>query len=106
MIKNIANVRKNKDLIEYYKTLGNIRKSVSCLKEGQYATVSEMLSCLAFVRYDGKSRIMVIANRNDHDIDYYLPDDWHNAKTLLGNFVEDNKVKVEGLGVAILTNCN
>ena len=98
--------KENKDLIEYYKTLGNIRKSVSCLKEGQYATVSEMLSCLAFVRYDGESKIMVIANRNEHEIDYYLPDDWRNSKTLLGNFVEDNKVKVEGLGVAILTNCN
>ena len=92
----------NEELLEFYKTLGNIRKSVPCLKEGEYATVSEMLSCLAFVRYDGKSKIMVIANRNEHDIDYYLPADWHGAKALYGNFVEENKVKVDGLGVAIL----
>ena len=93
----------NEELLEFYKTLGNIRKSVPCLKEGEYATVSEMLSCLAFVRYDGKSKIMVIANRNEHDIDYYLPDDWYGAKALYGNFAEENKVKVDGLGVAILT---
>ena len=41
-------------------------------------------------------------NRNEHEIDYYLPDDWHGAKTLYGNYVEENKVKVDGLGVAIL----
>ena len=62
-----------------------------------------MLSCLAFVRYDGDSKIMVIANRNEHEIDYYLPEDWYDAKTLYGNFVEDSKIKVDGLGVAILT---
>jgi hypothetical protein len=61
-----------------------------------------MLSCLAYVRYDGDSKLMVIANRNEHEIDYYLPEDWHNATALYGNFVEENKVKVEGLGVAIL----
>ena len=64
--------------------------------------MSEMLACLAFVRYDGDSKLMVIANRNEHEIDYYLPDDWHGAKTLYGNYVEENKVKVDGLGVAIL----
>jgi hypothetical protein len=61
-----------------------------------------MLSCLAYVRYYGDSKLMVIANRNEHEIDYYLPEDWHNATALYGNFVEENKVKVEGLGVAIL----
>ena len=95
--------KENKELLEFYKTLGNIRKIVPCLKEGHYATVSEMLSCLAFVRYDGDSKLMVIANRNEHDINYYLPADWHGAKALYGNAVEENKVKVEALGVAILT---
>ena len=61
-----------------------------------------MLSCLAFVRHDKNDKIMLIANRNEHDIDYFLPPEWHNSKTLLGNEVQGNKVKVGGIDIAIL----
>ena len=90
------------DLLEFYKKLGNIRKDLHCLKEGGYYTVSEMLSCLAFVRHDKGERVMLIANRNEHEIDYFLPPEWHNAKTLLGNEVQADKVKISGIDVAIL----
>ncbi len=94
--------KENEELLEYYKSLGKIRKSLHCLKEGEYYTVSEMLSCLAFVRHDDAEKIMLIANRNEHEIDYFLPPEWHNSKTLLGAEVQGDKVKVEALGVAIL----
>lgn len=94
--------RENRDLLEFYKKLGNIRKDLHCLKEGGYYTVSEMLSCLAFVRHDKGERVMLIANRNEHEIDYFLPPEWHNAKTLLGNEVQADKVKISGIDVAIL----
>ncbi|MDD6146528.1 MAG: glycoside hydrolase family 13 protein [Oscillospiraceae bacterium] len=95
--------RENKELLEHYRKLGHIRKNTACLKEGEYCTVSEMLGCLAYVRYSGKSKIMVIANRNDHEIDYYLPLDWHNCISLLGGKVQGDKVKIDALEAVILT---
>ncbi len=94
--------KENEELLEHYRKLGSIRKNLRCLKEGDYYTVSEMLSCLAFVRDGEGEKVMLIANRNEHEIDYYLPPEWHNSKALLGADVQGDKVKVEGLGVVIL----
>lgn len=94
--------KENEELLEFYKLLGKIRKENKCFAEGEFCTVSEMLGCLAFVRKDKDSEIMLIANRNDHEIDYYLPYEWHNAKSLLGNETSGDKVKLNGLDVAIL----
>ena len=92
----------NEALLAYYKKLGEIRKSCHCLKEGTYFTVSEMLSCLAFTRQDETDRIFVVINRNEHDIDYYLPEEWKTAKSLLGEKVKNGAVHLPALSAAIL----
>ncbi len=95
--------KENTELLEFYKKLGKVRKENSCFIDGEYHTVSEMLGCLAFIRKSKGSEIMVIANRNEHGIDYYLPYDWQNAKTLLGNDVAGDKVVLDALDVVILS---
>lgn len=92
----------NEALLAYYKKLGEIRKSCHCLKEGAYFTVSEMLSCLAFTRQDETDRIFVVINRNEHDIDYYLPEEWKTAQSLLGEKVKNGAVHLPALSAAIL----
>ena len=92
----------NEALLAYYKKLGEIRKSCHCLKEGMYFTVSEMLSCLAFTRQDETDRIFVVINRNEHDIDYYLPEEWKTAQSLLGEKVKNGAVHLPALSAAIL----
>ncbi len=92
----------NKELLEYYQRLGKIRTDCHCLKEGTFKTVSEMLSCLAFERADEKGKILVIINRNEHEIDYYLPEEWKTGKSLLGGTAEGGKVHLDALSAAIL----
>lgn len=94
--------RENKELIEFYKALGKMRKECKCLKEGEYYTVSEMLGCLAFVRRDKAEEIMVIVNRNEHPIDYYLPCDWHNTKAVFGGTMQGQSVNLDALSAVIL----
>lgn len=94
--------KENMELLQHYRKLGAIRKKLTCLKDGGYYTVSEMLSCLAFVRYNDEEKIMLISNRNEHEIDYYLPPEWHCAKSLLGGEVQGDKIKIESLSAAIL----
>lgn len=96
----------NEELINWYKALGEIRKTTNCLKEGSYGTVSEMLGCLAFTRSDSKDEIMVIANRNEHKIDYFLPQNWQGAKCILGGKMMQDKVLVGANEAVILKKEN
>lgn len=92
----------NKDLIKWYQTLGKLRKECKCFVDGEYETVSEALGCLAYIRKKDAEEIMVIVNRNEHEIDYYLPWQFHGAKTLIGNQVQNEKIKLAALEVAII----
>lgn len=92
----------NEELVSYYKKLGKIRKECLCLKEGTFSTVSETLSCLAFERKGGGDRILLIVNRNEHEIDYFLPEEWKEGKALLGENAEGGKVHIGALSAVIL----
>lgn len=94
--------KENIDLLEHYKKLGKVRKACRCLKDGGYRTVSEMLGCLAFVRYNEDDEIMVVVNRNEHSIDYYLPSEWHNAKAIFGSEMQGQKAVIKSLDAIIL----
>ena len=92
----------NKELLEFYKALGGVRKRCSCFKEGDFYAVSEMLSCLAFVRDGENDSVMVIINRNEHEINYLLPDDWKNEDSLIGASPENGSVYLPALSAVIL----
>lgn len=94
--------KENMELLEFYRHLGSIRRKLTCLKDGGYYTVSEMLSCLAFVRFNDEEKIMLISNRNEHEIDYYLPPEWHCSKSLLGGEVQGDRIKIDSLSAVIL----
>ena len=98
--------RENTELQEYYKALGKMRRECDCLKQGEYVTVSEMLSCLAYVRYSDKDKILVIVNRNEHEIDYYLPSDWHNTRAVFGTGAMGDRAHLDALSVIILKKEN
>ncbi|MBP5211717.1 MAG: alpha-glucosidase C-terminal domain-containing protein, partial [Pyramidobacter sp.] len=94
--------KENQDLLAFYRGLGQIRKTCDCLKDGTFHTVSEMLSCLAFERANGKDEILVILNRNDHPITYHLPDHWHYAQCVFGGKRADTGVALDALDSVIL----
>ncbi len=94
--------KENAELLEHYISLGKMRGECDCLKEGEYYTLSEMLGCLAFVRKGRKDSILVIINRNEHEIDYYLPDEWHNSRLVFGDGMMGNKVNIGALDAIVL----
>lgn len=96
----------NRELLAHYKNLGRLRKNCQCLKDGEYRTVSEMLGCLAYIRKSNKDEIMVIVNRNEHPIDYYLPFEWHNSRALFGSHMCGDKAVISGLDAIILKKEN
>lgn len=98
--------KENVSLIDFYRKLGEVRKELDCLIDGDFYTVSEMLGCLAFARKNSNEEILVIINRNGHEIDYYLPDYWHNSKAVFGGEMQGCKAKVDAYGYIILKKEN
>lgn len=94
--------RENRELQNYYIRLGKVRRSTDCLKEGEFIPVSSVLSCVCFERRGKNDSCLLIANRNEQDITYYLPPRWQNtSEVLLGESV-GSSVLVPGLSAVIL----
>ncbi len=90
------------DLTEWYRRLGKIRNSLKCLKNGIFKPYSAMLSCVAYMRETENEKIMVIANRNYHEIDYYLPDEFKYKEELIGNTYTKEYVKIPANSAVII----
>lgn len=92
----------NEELNSYYKKLGIIRESNECLKEGEIRFVSATLGCVAFERNGQKSALLIIANRNEEDIIYNLPTQWHCAKELTNNITVTQSIEVPKMSAVII----
>ncbi len=93
----------NRDLIEFYKTMGKIRKENSVFQKGYFSPVSSMLGCVAYRRHDENGNIMVIVNRNEHSISYRLPHDFENSFALYGANPQNGEVFIDGCSFVILS---
>lgn len=94
--------RENTQLIKWYKHLGEIRNSLDCLKEGTFTPYSAMLSCVAYIRRSEKDKIMVIANRNPHEITYNLPEEFRYCENLITNAFASESISIPPFGAVIL----
>lgn len=92
----------NTKLLDYYKTLGQIRRASDCLKNGTVHFVSSMLGCVAFERVGKDDSLLIIANRNEEAISYNLPEKWQNANELLYDKNVTASVEVEPMSAVIL----
>lgn len=92
----------NRELIDFYKTLGKIRAENSAFKEGQFKPVSAFLGCVAYIREGSSNSIMLIANRNVHEICYKLPQDFSESTPLYGENPENGSVYVPACSFVIL----
>lgn len=95
-----------KSLLEHYRKLGSIRRSNSCFKEGSFRFVSCERACIAYVREDESQSVLVIANRNETDIEYYLHDEWHSAEVISGDGECSYFVRVPAMSAVILRKFN
>ena len=90
------------DITEWYRKLGKIRNSLKCLENGVLKPYSAMLSCVSYIREAENEKIMVIANRNYHEIDYYLPDEFRYKEDLICGTQVTDFVKIPANSAVII----
>lgn len=93
----------NKELLEWYRKLGEIRSANKCFVDGRLEVLSSVAGCVAYSRKKDENAILVISNSNPHSITYYVKDEWSDAEDLLGNsYVRGTLVDVGAKSTVIL----
>lgn len=92
------------ELTDYMKALGAVRRSEEALQNGDFICVSAMLQCACYLR-KGSSEdcILVIANRNDHPIDYHLHSGIHQPRALFNCTANSDTVHIAANSAAIVS---
>ena len=94
----------NEELLSFYKDLAAIRKNNVCFADGDFLPVSSVLGCVAFARQKGDNACLVIVNRNEHEIDYRIPQEFsHFHPSLGGEKIFDDCVRIGAVSVTVLT---
>ncbi len=96
--------KENKELIEFYKILGKIRRENSCFAGGRFIPVYANMGHIAYIREseDKKNSILIAVNRWCDDAFIDLPDGFQNATVLYGNAPENNQLKIGSKNICIL----
>lgn len=90
------------ELHSFYVMLGKLRKENGCLKDGEFSCVSATLGCVAFERIGQEESLLIIANRNEEDIEYYLPEKYFAAEEVFSKEICTRSIKVPALSSVIL----
>lgn len=93
----------NAELLEFYEKMGKIRLENPVFKEGRFYPVSAALGCVAYVRKDENGEVLVIANRNAHDIYYDLPSYFNDFAPLYGEGAVGGSVHIPACSFSILS---
>ncbi len=92
----------NTQLLEHYRELAKLRSSSKAFKNGDFVPVSATLGCIAYERVTKDERVLVIANSNDHDIDYIVSDFWVGAESIFGSDVDGKSVHIGAKSASVM----
>lgn len=96
--------QEDKDLVLWYAELGQLRRELSCLKQGQFSPLQADGHCMAYVREDAVDALLVAVNAGDEPRTLYLPEQWRTATALFGEEPDRNSaVTLPARGCAVLT---
>lgn len=87
----------NQELIAHYRRLGAYRRSNTVFVDGDFIPVSESGGCLAYMRKKEEKQIMVIMNRSNDAITYYINENRRAERAIFGGELRENAVRLEPL---------
>lgn len=75
-------------LTDWYRRLGRIRSTCSCLKSGTFHPLAAQDGVLAYIRKDSRDALLTAVNRGNTPFSLSLPTDWLSAPILCSSAAE------------------
>ncbi len=82
----------DKEILSFYKKLGAIRRECTAFKSGEFIPVSCSLGIFSFIRKSEQEKIFVAVNRWDGEDSIAIPEDFSDARVLLGEVCGDKAI--------------
>lgn len=96
--------REDKELIEWHKALGNLRKSCSPLWDGDFVKVTADKNFLSYIRLDSKSSLYCAFNASNEERILDPPPGYADGTPILDTKLENEKLTIPPLSCAFIIN--
>ena len=87
--------REDKNLLEWYKALGKMRHSCSCLYDGDIMDYNSDGQIMAYIRSDENDKLMCVFNAADHEVRFRIPDEFMGGETFMNTVLDGNEVVMQ-----------
>lgn len=94
--------REDKYLVDFYKQLGQFRRSTDAFIDGDFIPVSSGAGHFAFIRRGKTEEVLVCANRWYEQQIISVGKDFEQAEIVFGYKPQNGLVKIDGLGFTVL----
>ncbi|MDR1002683.1 MAG: glycoside hydrolase family 13 protein [Oscillospiraceae bacterium] len=94
--------KENADLLEWYVKLGELRASLPCLKNGEFASIHAERSFISYTRTSDEEAILVALNAAWNEEQLLLPDEFIGAECLLGEYDGNEILRVAATSFVVL----
>ncbi len=89
-------------LVDFYKRLGQFRRSCEAFQDGDFIPVSSGAGHIAFIRKGETQQVLVCANRWYEQQVISVDRSWADAEIVFGYKPQNGLVKIDGLGFTVL----
>ena len=94
--------KEDESLVEFYRSLGKIRRENSAFKEGDFIPLYSEIGYISFLRRCQDNEVFISVNRWHEAADVPLPEQFLNGTVLMGNAPQNDRVTVDGFGISII----
>ena len=85
----------NIELVDFYKSLGRMRKDCKAFKDGDFYTVFADSNAIAYIRQNAQGKAFIAANRGIDAVVINVPDEFKNCKKVFGKNIKDGALTLE-----------
>ncbi len=94
--------KENKELLDYYKKLGEIRRQNKVFCSGEFIPVYANFGEIVYIRKYKNEQLLIAATRWHEGSEVTIPDEFINAECLMGDNPNGNKIKLSPYGYSVL----
>ena len=92
----------NRELLEFYKALGNFRRNCKSFVSGEFIPVTTDNNLFAFIRKNAEISTLVIINRKNREITFTLPNDFKCGEVIFGNNINNGQIVMGALSFSVI----
>lgn len=94
--------KENKELLEWYQKLGEMRKACSCLIDGDLREFGSTGRTMGYIREDENVMLLCVFNAADYTIRFRMPPEFKDVKTFMETEVDGDELVIPGNGCAFV----